>query len=257
MDGAVGVVRWLGAIFAAMLPRRYWPALDGFVPASQAAPVASLLTMAAGIVLGFFGFFAHLGEVTSLNNAAYLEAAVRYEGEDMPLPSALSGLSFFTFVLLTPQGWLSSYLAISGLVRTIGSQFDDPHGDFLLTLADAGARRVTAATMRRGEIANRHLLEGPQVRDRIVRGSQVGLPAADVVIIVSRIRDDWQPGTIVLSNRGEFRILDAEDRTIEGRLRRLYSLARVADLEAFRRTVTYEFPEFFAPEPVAPRGAPR
>ena len=151
-------------------------------------------------------------------------------------------MSFFTFVLLTPQGWLSTYLAASGLVRAIGSQFDDPHGDFVLTLADAGARRVTAATIRRGEIANRQLLEGPQVRDRVVRGTQVGLPAAEAVIVASRIKDGWEPGTIVLSDRGEFRILNWEDRTIDGRLRRLYQLAPVSDLEAFRRTVTYEFP---------------
>lgn len=242
MNGAINAARWACAIIAAMLPRRYWPALDGLVPASQAAAVASLLTMGAGLTLGFFGFFAHLNEVTSLNNAVYLEAAVRHEGEDLPLPSALSGLSFFTFVLLTPQGWLSTYLAASGLVRAIGSQFDDPHGDFVLTLADAGARRVTAATIRRGEIANRQLLEGPQVRDRVVRGTQVGLPAAEAVIVASRIKDGWEPGTIVLSDRGEFRILNWEDRTIDGRLRRLYQLAPVSDLEAFRRTVTYEFP---------------
>lgn len=240
MDGAVAVVRWLGAIFSAMLPRRYWRALDSFVSVSQAAAVASLLTMGAGVALGFFGFFVHLDEVASLNNTAYLDAAVSHGGE-LPLPSALSGLSFFTFVLLTPQGWLSSYLAISGLVRTIGSQFDDPHGDFVLTLVDAGARRMATVTLRRGAIASRHRLEGPQARDRVVPGNRVGLPVADVVIIASRIKDGWEPGTIVLSNRGEFRILDCEDRTIDGRLRRLYQLAPVSDLEAFRRTVTYEF----------------
>jgi hypothetical protein len=235
-----------------MLPRRYWPSFEPSVPASQAAAVASVLTMSAGIALGFFGFFAHLGEVASLNNAAYLEAAVRYDGEKLALPSALSGLSFFTFVLLTPQGWLSTYLTISGLIRAIGSQFDDPHGDFLLTLADEGARRMTTATVRRGEVANRHLLEGPRVKDRVVRGSQVGLAASDVVIIASRTKEDWLPGTVVLSNRGEFRIQEFEDRTIDGHLRRLYSLSRVSDLEAFRRTVTYEFPEYVAPDIVVP-----
>jgi hypothetical protein len=240
--------RWIGGVAAAMVPRRYWPALDGFVPASRAAAVAALLTMGAGVALGFFGLFAHLREVASLNNAAYLEAAVRHGGEELPLPSALSGLSLFTFVLLTPQGWLSSYLAISGLVRTVGSQFDDPHGDFVLTLVDAGARRVATSTIRRGATANRHRLEGPRARDRVVPGNRVGLAVADVVIIASRIKDGWEPGTIVLSNRGEFRILDCEDRTIDGRLRRLYPLARVGDLQAFRRTVTYEFAGDVSPE---------
>lgn len=249
MNEAVTLLRWVGAIFAAMLPRRYWPSVDGSIPASQAAAAASLLTMCAGIALGFTGFFAHLDEVASFNNAAYLESAARYEGESLPLPSMVSGFSFFTFVLLTPQGWISSYLAISGLVRAIGSQFDDPHGDFILTLADESGRRMTAATMRRGEIANRHLLEGPPVRDRVVRGSQVGVRAADVVVIASRIKDDWLPGTVVLSNCGEFRIGESEDRTIDGRLRRLYPLTRVSDLGVFRRTVTYDFSEYVTAGP--------
>ena len=228
---------------AAMLPRRYWEALDPFVPASRGAPWAALLTVVGGAAIGFQGFLTHLAEVASLNNAAYMEAALRVGGDTMPLPSGPSSLAFFTFILLTPEGWASSYLVITGVVRAVGSQFDDPHGDFLLTLIDAGAWKVSAATARRADVENRHRLEGPVVRDRIVEGAHCGLPAADLVIVSSRIKDGWEPGAVVLSDRGEFRILAVEDRTIGGRLRRLYSLAPHEDLEAFRRTVRYAFPQ--------------
>jgi hypothetical protein len=80
------------------------------------------------------------------------------------------------------------------------------------------------------------------VRDRIVRGAQVGLPNAELVIVASRIKEGWDPRAVVLSDRGEFRIIEVEDRLIDGRLRRLYVLARHNDLEVFRRTVQYEFP---------------
>ena len=160
----------------------------------------------------------------------------------MPLPSALSGLSLFTFVFLTPQGWISSYLALSGLLRAAGSQFDDPHGDLLLTAFDAGVRKAAAHTSAKAREEHRHHLEGPRVRDRVVAGNEVGLPDADVVVLASRVKDDWTPGTVVISDNGEFRIVGVEDRTIDGRLRRLYALARHNDLEAFRRTVRYEFP---------------
>jgi hypothetical protein len=68
------------------------------------------------------------------------------------------------------------------------------------------------------------------------------MPQAEVVVVTSRVKEGWAPGAVVLSDRGEFRILEVKDETIDGRLRRLYALARHADLEVFRRTVRYEFP---------------
>ena len=225
-----------------MLPRRYWASFEPALPVSNAVSSAAIITLLAGPAIGIPGFFAHLQEVASQNNAAYMEAAVRAEGEKMPLPSALSGLAIFTFVLLTPAGWVSSYLTVSGLVRVVGSQVDDPHGDLLLTLADAGIRRARKGAARRAEIDNRHLLEGPRVQDRIAHGAEFDLPQADLVVVASRLKDGWEPGAVVLSDRGAFRILEVKDRTIGGRLRRLYALARHEDLEVFRRTVSYEFP---------------
>ena len=225
-----------------MLPRHYWPAFERSLPVHNATFVASLLTLLAGAALGITGFMAHLAEVTSANTAAYMEAAPRAKTDDLPLPSALSGLSLFTFIFLTPQGWISTYLTVSGLVRTAGSQFDDPHGDLLLTAVDAGVRRYASHASAKTRDEQRHRLEGPRVRDRVLNGSELAMPEADLVVMASRIKDDWDHGTVVLSDDGEFRVVGIEDRTIDGRLRRLYALQRHTDLEAFRRTVRYEFP---------------
>jgi hypothetical protein len=212
------------------------------VPVSSAALPAALITLLAGAALGITGFMAHLTELSSQNNEAYMEVAQKEKGETLPLPSALSGLALFTFILLTPQGWISTYLTLSGLVRAAGSQFDDPHGDLLLTALDAAAHKSRTGLTRRRTAADRERREGPRVRDRVMAGADLGLPDAELVVIASRVKDGWTPGTVVLSERGAFRILAEEDRTIDGRLRRLYSLAEHKDLEAIRRSVRYEFP---------------
>jgi hypothetical protein len=236
------VVRVLIATLLAMLPRRYWTRFEPVLPVWRMVPAAAALTMLAGFAIGIPGFFAHLEETVAQNNALYLEAAARARTEEFPTPSALSGLGLFTFILLTPQGWAWSYLVLTGFVRLAGAHFDDPHGDFVLTLADAGVRRVGAATARRAAIDNRHLLEGPEVRDRIVHGAQLGLPDAAVVVVASRLKEGWEVGAVLLTDRGAFRILAVEDRTIGGRLRCLYSLTPHEDLEVFRRAVQYRFP---------------
>lgn len=239
----MSIVRAIAAVAAALLPRHYWRALEPPLPVSNALLASALCTLLAGAALGVSGFLAHATETARANNEAYLQAAVREKGDTLPAPSGLNVLAIFTFFLLTPQGWASGYLMFSGGVRTAGALLDDPHGDFILTLIDGGIRRIGGATARRAAIDNRHLLEGPQVRDRILHGAQLDLPHADLVVVASRIKDAWDVGTVLLTNRGEFRIAGIEDRTIDGRLRRLYALAEHKDLEVFRRTVEYEFPE--------------
>ena len=238
---ASNILRAVAGTAAAMVPRRWWPLLDDYVPASDAAFAASLLTLLAGAAVGIPAFLAHAGASASLNNDAYVATAMHIPGDEAALPSGLSVLSLFTFVLFTPAGWASSYLVFSGFVRTVGSRFDDPHGDFLLTAADATVR----ATLRRTGLAHqdrkRRRLEGPAVPDRTVRGVQVGMPSVELVIVASQIKDGWVRGGVVLSDEGAFRIVGVEDKLIGGRLRHLYALARHTDLEVFRQTVQYEF----------------
>ena len=238
----LGTFRSLLALGLAMLPRRYWPRFESEIPIASATFAAGLITLFAGAALGISGFFAYVSDVTAQNNSAYMAAALEWRTDTLPPPSYLGTLTIFTFVLLTPEGWASSYLALSGLVRAIGSQLDDPHGDFILTAVDSGVRRVATATARRAEVDNRRLLEGPLVRDRLAGGPHFGFADTNIVIVTSRIKGGWQPGVVVLSERGEFRIVHMEDRTIGGHLRHIYVLAPHADLEAFRKTVRYEFP---------------
>lgn len=230
------------AIAVAMLPRRYWGRFEPALPVSQMAFAAGLLTFFAGAALGISGFLDHLVETASLNNDAYMAAAIRWPDETLPRSFTLSILSVFTFALLTPQGWMSTYLTSSGVVRAAGPYFDDPRGDLILTAVDSGVRRVASATAQRAEIDNRHLLEGPAVPDRIGHPRQFGLPPADVAIVSSRLKAGWDPGVVVITDRGPFRILRVDDRMVGGKLRRIYSLHSHADLEVFRRTVTYELP---------------
>lgn len=236
-----GALRAIGGVIGAMLPRRWWPVLDDYVPASNAALAASVLTLLAGAALGITGFLGHLTEAASLTNDAFLATATRNPGEKIALPSGLSIFSFVTFLFLTPQGWAATYLTLSGAVRAIGTRVDDPHGDFLLTLVDAGARSLTGRAHAAADIRRRRRREGPIVPDRVLPGGQVGLPDATLVIVASTPKVGWQHGAVVLSDAGEFRLVAVEDREIDGRLRHLYGLARHADHEVFRRTVEYEF----------------
>ncbi|HXG54106.1 MAG TPA: hypothetical protein VNJ03_01890 [Vicinamibacterales bacterium] len=229
-------------IAAAMLPRRYWPMLDRYVPASWCAMAAALLTLLADMLIGIPGFLHHITEQISLNNAA-LVRGVEHSSITRNMMGALSALSLFTFLLLTPQGWATMYLSITGLVRTVGAHFDDPHGDAFLTVVDAGIHSVAGAVARRGEIDNRALLEGEAVPDRVARGSHLGLPDVEFVIVSSRIKAGWDAGTVLITESGAYRVVCIEDRTIHGRLRHVYGVNAHNDLEVIRRGVQYRWPD--------------
>ena len=241
-------VRWIGGVLAANLPRHYWNALDEHVPASACAGIAGLLTLMTGLFTGVFGFVLFATDQVSQNNAA-LTRNVDHAAITQYMMWAMNGLMLFTFLFLTPQGWIAMYCTATGMARALGNTFDDPHGDFLLTIVDAGVRKGWRSAVRRGEIENRHLLEGPEVRDLVLRGAHLGLPKAELVIVASRLKEGWEPGAVVLTDRGEYRVVEVEDRKMDGRLRRLYALVEHKDLEVFRRTVRYTFP-------VAARSAP-
>lgn len=238
-----GIATTVPGIAAAMLPRRYWPMFDRYVPASGCAMAAGLLTLLAGVLIGIPGFLDHMTAQISMNNAA-LVRGVEHTSITRNMMGALSGLSLFTFLLLTPEGWATMYLSITGLVRTAGAYFDDPHGDAFLTLIDAGIHRVAGAAARRGEIDNRALLEGPAVPDRVARGSHVGLPDVELVIVASRIKPGWDHGTVLITESGAYRVVWIEDRTLHGRLRHLYGVNAHNDLEVIRRGEQYRWPEY-------------
>ena len=45
---------------------------------------------------------------------------------DSSMSVAMTSLSLFTFLLLTPQGWATMYLGLTGFVRAVEAGFDDP-----------------------------------------------------------------------------------------------------------------------------------
>jgi hypothetical protein len=240
----VTAARAVVAVTCAMLPRRYWPVLEEFFPVTEAAAPAGILTIVLAAAIGIPGFLPHAKGESDAHAAAFASTFGTPDTVgNRQFLSGVNGLALFTFLLLTPAGWATMYLGLSGLVRSAGAWFDDPHGDFLLTLADAAlVRRRRDRTTRKARAA-REALEGPEVPDRVVAGSQVGLPEAELVIVAARRKAGWDAGTVLLTDGPSYRVGPIVERTIHGRLRTLYPLTEHKDLESFRRTVRYDMPQ--------------
>lgn len=248
-----GALAWIAGVTAAALPKRWWPTLDPYIPVTDSASIAAILTILTAGAIGVPGFISHATEQVSLNNRAILVAATdqasRPASEETVserdwgrMFTGASGLSLFTFIFLTPAGWASTYLGISGTWRGIAAALDDPFGDPILTGFDAlvlhGARRTRTRVARH----QRESLEGPEVPDRVVRGSHIGIAGAELVIISARRKPLWDDGTVVDAGGRWFRVSSIEERTIGGWLRTLYGLTEHRDHEVFRRRVRYEMP---------------
>ena len=246
---------WIAGVAAATLPKHWWPKLDPYVPATDSASIAGILTILVAGAIGVPGFIDHTVRQVSLNNQAVLAAATkaasRPEAEETlsqrdwgRMFVGVSSLSLFTFIFLTPAGWASTYLGISGTWRAIAAAVDDPFGDPILTAVDSvllrGVRRARADAARR----KRETFEGPVVPDRVVRGSHIGINGADLVIISARRKLSWNTGTVVDTGERWYRVTSIEERTIGNRLRTLYVLTRHRDHEVFRRGVRYDMPGY-------------
>ena len=102
---------------------------------------AAVATLFAGLVIGGLGFMKFLREAASANNTLMLEIASRQSSGTMgggeisgAAPVALTMLAPLAFVIATPLGWLSGYLVITGLVRSLASVVRDPIGDPVFAL---------------------------------------------------------------------------------------------------------------------------
>jgi hypothetical protein len=251
----VHALAWIAGVAAATVPKRWWPTLDTYVPATDSAGIAATLTILLAGAIGVPGFIDHTTQQVSLNNRAVLaeaqKAAGRPEAEETlsqrdwgRMFVGVSSLSLLTFIFLTPAGWASTYLGISGTWRAIAAAVDDPFGDPILTGIDAlllrGARGARAHALRQ----QREAREGPQVPDRVVRGSHIGIDGADLVIIAARRKLSWNTGTVVDTGERWYRVTSIEERTIGNWLRTLYVLTLHQDHEVFRRGVRYDMPAY-------------
>jgi hypothetical protein len=239
-----GAAIFLGAMAGAWLPHRYWARLPASFPMETAAFVAGLATLFLGAAIGIPGFLAHAHATTSLGLDAELHNVFTNPaaGYRQGLVQGFAGLSIFTFLLLTPTGWVTLYLIVSGTGRAMAAWFDDPIGDPLLTGLDMIVSGRTQERRNRRAQAEREALEGPAVADRLVSSAAAGIPGCDFVIVSSRRKPAWERGVAVFTPDACYRVGDPVEQTIQGRLRYLYPLTEHADLEVIRRSVQYDLP---------------
>ena len=233
-----GALTFVAAMVVAPLPFRVWQRLPGGLQLKSAAFVAGILTLLAGAAVGIPGFLEHAAANVSMANAVQVATGPI----NRSLTQGFAGMSLYTFLLLTPKGWLTMYLAGTGAVRAGSAWFDDPVGDPVLTGLDAIAwgthRRLNSARARR----SREGLEGAEIPDRAVSGANAGIPSCDLVIVSSRSKPGWSRGVVVYTADTCYRIGDPVERMIAGHLRTLYPLTEHTDLEAVRKSVNYDLP---------------
>ena len=226
---------------AAFLPRRLWRRWDGQIPITGLSVFASLATIFLAFAVGVPGFFEYAIPISSHGVDKALEKATE---QDFALGGAIgmSAISLFAFLFLTPKGWLTLYLGLSGLARFGAATIGEPFGDPLLTGVDALGRRLAAAfrddTARRA----RERLEGPAVSDVLLTGRDGGAPEADFVVVASRRKEGWEPGVFVVTPEKWYRIGRPFDRRYPSGLRVLYPLSEVGAAEIIRRSVAYDLP---------------
>ena len=239
-----GIVAFIGGMAAAVLPYRHWERLPASLPVAGAAFASGIATLFAGMAIGIPGFLEHAHATSALGIDAQLHGAFTDPagGYSQGMAQGFAGLSIFTFLLLTPKGWSTLYLTLSGAVRAGGAWFDDPVGDPILSGIDAIVSKSRADRSDRRSRAAREALEGPEVGDRIVSSAAANIPGCDLVIVSSRRKPGWDRGVVVFTPDKVYRLGEPVEQTIAGRLRYLYPLTEHADLEAIRRSVRYELP---------------
>jgi hypothetical protein len=161
---------------------------------------------------------------------------------DSRFATGLTALSLFTFLLLTPQGWLTMYLGGTGAFRMVAAWFDDPVGDPVLTALDELAWRTHRRLRSKRDRQSREAREGPEIPDRVVSSAAAGIPGCDLVIVTSRRKVGWERGVAVFTSSACYRIGDPVERMVTGRLRTLYPLTEHKDFEAVRKSVRYDLP---------------
>ncbi|MGH9411835.1 MAG: hypothetical protein ACRD1V_20560 [Vicinamibacterales bacterium] len=240
----MSAVDFAASIVAALLPFRLWPSLPERWPMTNAAVVSGMATLFAGAGVGIPGFIDHARGTSSIALDAMLHRTFTdvNAGYNQGMVQGFTGLSIFTFLLLTPTGWLTIYLMGTGTLRMAAAWFDDPVGDPILTGMDAAIVAVRTRVRARRARRARQAREGPEIADRVLAGADAGLPDCDLVVVSSRQKDGWTRGVVVFTNGAGYRLGEPIERTVAGRLRTFYPLTEHRDLEAIRRSVHYDMP---------------
>lgn len=241
------LLRHVLATLAGFLPRRLWNEWEGRIPIARMALASGLLAFFLGFGIGIPGFLRYAMGSSSRISDSMIQAGhdVNVGKAPADAPVRAWGVSFFSlmaFAFFTPMGLLATYLVCSAVYRLAALAGHDPRGDPLLSVADAGLRRLAGKISRDRMIAAREAQEGPAVPDVLLRGKDAGVPEADFVLVASRIKPDWEPGVVVVTSEKWYRIGTPFDRRLAGGVRRLYPLTQLAAAEVLRRSVAYELP---------------
>ena len=243
-------MRFIVAMFAAVLPRRWWPPMETHLPVRQAATMSGIATFVLAIAIGLPAFLdsaqANASDAVDMMLAATGWRTSRGAGPASVAAAQASWLSGFSSVFLfaffTPTGILATYLVFTGGLRAISPAFDDARGDPLLTTIDALALRWRGRRDRRRATEARHRLEGEEVADRVMNGPAAGIPGAEIVVVTSRRKPDWVEGAFVITQEKWYRIGPPVERHTPNGLRTLYPLNVVGEMEVLRKGIRYDLP---------------
>jgi hypothetical protein len=242
LEEAVGPLgRALLGFGAAFLPKRLWGRWDGQIPIRAASLLAAIATICGSFAVGVPGFFEYAMAISAHGVDTALQQG---PAQEFAFGGAIgmSALSLFAFLFLTPKGWLTLYLGLTGLARFGAATVEEPFGDPLLTGLDALSGRARAALRDDTARRERERLEGPAVSDVLLTGRDGGAPEADFVVVASRRKPGWEPGVFVVTPERWYRIGKPFDRRYPNGLRVLYPLTEVGAAEILRRSVAYDLP---------------
>jgi hypothetical protein len=236
------MARWIAALVVGAAPRRVWPILERHLPIARTAALAGALTMLTGFFAGVGGFFSFATGMAGANNSWMLRTLSSGGPDSAALvPYGMSVVTLFIFVFVTPIGWLSSYLTVSGFLRAVSAWLDDPRGDPLLSLIDGAAVRFVARRRQRSARQARERREGSAAPDVLVPGHALGL-SADYVVLASRRKAEWTAGATIMTSEQWYRLGEPYDLETPVGLRTAYPLTKFVTVEAVRRGIEYELP---------------
>jgi len=248
---SVRMLRFLFAVPLGLAPRRYWPSLDTQVPVFRAAFASALATFLLSVIISVPAFFAYAqGNASSAVDMMLQSTGWRTPPPGAPAPTVAgaqitwvsSSMMLPAFLFFTPIGLFSTYLTVTGVVRMISAFVDDARGDPILSTVDSVARRLWNSSRRRAAAHAREKREGVDVPDVLVTGAAAGLPDADIVVIASRRKADWDAGAIVVTDDKWFTLGAPVEQQMPAGWRTLYPLTELHHHEVLRRAVRYTLP---------------
>jgi hypothetical protein len=223
----------LVALPFAFLPKRRWDAWD--LPILNVVLPSALITCVGGAAFGITGYFDFM---------RYVLAQREWTAPPMMI------YVFLSYVLATPRGLISLYLAISGFVRVVAYLVDEPTGDPVLSGVDALVTGSWQARRSRSARTAREKLERSDEPDRLHDGEWAGVPDATYVVVAARRKPGWTKGTWVITNDGWFTLGEPFDRPTPNGLRTIYPLTlQTTTLDVLRKGVSYELPPLRASAP--------